>query len=117
MTEQDLRELIAGLALAQQKTDGQLAETDKRLASIAIETDKLLRSQQKTDEQLAKTDAQLAKTDAQLAKTDAQLAKNGCAAGRNRCTAGQNGCTAEQAGNDVRGSFQQSGCGGGGVLL
>ena len=32
MTEQDLRELIAGLALAQQKTDEQLAETDAQLA-------------------------------------------------------------------------------------
>ena len=81
MTEQDLRELIAGLALAQQKTDeqlartdAQLAETDKRLARIAIETDKLLRSQQKADAQFAETDAQLARTDGQLAETDKRLA-------------------------------------------
>ena len=54
MTDQELKDLVAGLALAQQKTDEQLA---------------------KTDAQLAKTDAQLAKTDAQLAKTGAKLDK------------------------------------------
>ena len=47
MTDDELRELVASLALAQVKTDAQLA----------------------------KTDAQLAKTDAQLAKTDAKLNK------------------------------------------
>jgi len=47
MTDQELRDLVAGLAISQIKTDAQLA----------------------------KTDAQLAKTDAQLAKTDEKLAK------------------------------------------
>ncbi|HHB93178.1 MAG TPA: hypothetical protein ENK59_08220 [Thioploca sp.] len=61
MTDEELKELVASLAIAQQKTDKKI--------------DKLIISQQKTDAQLAKTDAQLAKTDAQLAKTDAQLAK------------------------------------------
>ena len=61
MTDQELKDLVASLAVAQRKTDEQLAKTDAQLA--------------KTDAQLAKTDAQLAKTDAQLAKTDAQLAK------------------------------------------
>jgi hypothetical protein len=54
MTDKELKELVASLAIAQQKTDIQLA---------------------KTDVQLAKTDAQLAKTDVQLAKTDKKLAK------------------------------------------
>ncbi len=54
MTDCELKELVASLALAQRKTDEQLV---------------------KTDAQLAKTDAQLAKTDAQLAKTDARLDK------------------------------------------
>ncbi len=54
MTDTELRELVASLAVAQSRTDEQLA---------------------KTDAQLAKTDAQLAKTDAQLAKTDAKLDK------------------------------------------
>jgi hypothetical protein len=54
MTDDELRDLVAALAVSQAKTDAQLA---------------------KTDAQLAKTDAQLAKTDAQLAKTDAKLNK------------------------------------------
>ena len=54
MTDEELRDILASLALSQAKTDVQLA---------------------KTDAQLAKTDAQLAKTDAQLAKTDAKLNK------------------------------------------
>ncbi len=47
MTDDELRDLVAALAVSQAKTDAQLA----------------------------KTDAQLAKTDAQLAKTDAKLNK------------------------------------------
>jgi len=61
MTDQELKDLVASLAIQSVKTDAQIAKTDAQLA--------------KTDAQLAKTDAQLAKTDAQLAKTDAQLAK------------------------------------------
>ncbi|MCY3839400.1 MAG: hypothetical protein OXH09_12280 [Gammaproteobacteria bacterium] len=52
MTDDELKALVASLAVAQDRTDAQLA---------------------KTAAQLAKTDAQLAKTDAQLAKTDAKL--------------------------------------------
>ena len=52
MTDSELKALVARIAVAQDRTDAQLA---------------------KTDAQLAKTDAQLAKTDAQLAKTDAKL--------------------------------------------
>ena len=54
MTDNELREFLEKLAIAQTRTDAQLAQTDA---------------------QLAKTDAQLAKTDAQLAKTDAKLNK------------------------------------------
>ena len=61
MTDDELKALVASLAVAQDRTDAQQARTDAQLAE--------------TDAQLAKTDAQLAKTDAQLAKTDAQLAK------------------------------------------
>jgi len=59
MTDEELKELVASLAIAQQKTDVQLAKTDAQLA--------------KTDAQLARTDVQLAKTDAQLAKTSAKV--------------------------------------------
>jgi hypothetical protein len=54
MTDQELKDLVASLAVAQDRTDAQLARTDAQLA--------------RTDEQLAKTDAQLARTDEQLQK-------------------------------------------------
>jgi hypothetical protein len=50
MTDQELKDLVAGLAIAQAKTDAQMA---------------------KTDAQMAKTDAQMAKTDAKLDKLTA----------------------------------------------
>ncbi len=53
MTDQELKDLVAGLAIAQARTDAQLA---------------------RTDEQLAKTDAQIARIEAQLAQTIAQMA-------------------------------------------
>ena len=59
MTDDELKALFARIAVAQDRTDAQLAETAAQLA--------------KTDVQLAETAAQLAKTDAQLAKTDAKL--------------------------------------------
>ena len=68
MTDDELRELVASLAVTQAST----AQKLDKLAEAQARTDAQLA---KTDEQLAKTDAQLAKTDAQLAKTDAQLAK------------------------------------------
>ena len=61
MTDQELKDLVASLAIESAKTNLQIQE--------------LKESQLKTDEQLAKTDLQLAKTDKQLAKTDLQLAK------------------------------------------
>ncbi|MCY4278218.1 MAG: hypothetical protein OXE81_10355 [Gammaproteobacteria bacterium] len=60
MTDDELKALVAGLAVAQDRTEALVAE-------IAAQ-------QAKTDAQLARTDAQLAETDAQLARTDAQLA-------------------------------------------
>jgi multidrug efflux pump subunit AcrA (membrane-fusion protein) len=68
MTDQELKDLVASLAVAHRKTEELQAKNEIAIAN-------LLSAQQKTDAQLAKTDAQLAKTDAQLAKTDAQLAK------------------------------------------
>ena len=57
MTDQELKDLVAGLAVSQAKTDAQIAELTVRQA--------------KTDEQLAELTAKQAKTDAQIAKTDA----------------------------------------------
>ena len=65
MTDDELKALVARIAVAQERTDEEL----KALAAgIAV-------AQDRTDAQLAKTDAQLAKTAAQLAETDAQLAR------------------------------------------
>ena len=54
MTDNELKDLVASLAILQQKTSAQ---------------------QDRTSRQLEKTDLQLAKTDRQLAKTDAKLNK------------------------------------------
>jgi glutaredoxin 2 len=75
LSQQKTEAIVADLALSQQKTDKQLAETDAQLAKTDAQLAKTDAQLAKTDAQLAKTDAQLAKTDAQLAKTDAQLAK------------------------------------------
>ena len=63
MTDQELKDLVASLAIESKKTDEQLKKTDEQL--------------KKTDEQLKKTDEQLKKTDEQLKKTDEQLSKLG----------------------------------------
>jgi len=63
MTDDELRNLVASIAIAQRELVEQQKQTDAQLA--------------KTDAQLAKTDAQLAKTDAQLAQTDALVKKIG----------------------------------------
>ncbi|KAF3980358.1 MAG: hypothetical protein HFP76_02550 [Methylococcales symbiont of Iophon sp. n. MRB-2018] len=58
MTDQELRDLVAGLAVSQAKTDAQMLKTDAKIekifADLAIQT--------------AKTDVQLAKTDAKVDK-------------------------------------------------
>lgn len=75
MTDEELRQLVASLAVSQKdlmQSQKEISEQQKRTdAQLAATAAQLA----KTDAQLAKTDAQLAKTDAQLARTDAQLAK------------------------------------------
>ena len=91
MTDNELKALVASIAVAQKelveqqkrtdaRIDAQIAASEARQAKIdeqLARTDAQIAAgearQAKTDEQLAKTDAQLAKTDAQLARTDAQL--------------------------------------------
>lgn len=91
MTDNELKALVASIAVAQKelveqqkrtdaRIDAQIAASEARQAKIdeqLTRTDAQIAAgearQAKTDEQLAKTDAQLAKTDAQLARTDAQL--------------------------------------------
>jgi len=55
ITDQELRDLVASLAIKADRIDEQQAKTDAAIS-------RLEKSQEKTDAQLAKTDAQLAKT-------------------------------------------------------
>ena len=41
MTDQELKDLVAGLAVAQAKTDVQLAATDAQLAKTGVKLDRL----------------------------------------------------------------------------
>jgi hypothetical protein len=70
MTDQELKDLVASLAVKSDRLDAQLAESRAQLAESNA---KLTAQVAQTNAQLAKTDAQLAHTDAQLAKTDAQV--------------------------------------------
>ena len=75
MINEELQTILANLALAQIRTEEQLAKTDAQLAKTDAQLAKTDAQLAKTDAQLARTDAKLAKTDAQLARTDAKLAK------------------------------------------
>ena len=68
MTDDELKALVASLAVSQDRTEELIRALGARVDQIAI-------AQDRTDAQLAKTDAQLARTDAQLAKTDALVAQ------------------------------------------
>ena len=61
MTDEELKELVASLAIAQRETDRQLKETDRQL--------------KETDRQLKETDRQLKETDRQLRKQLKELGK------------------------------------------
>jgi hypothetical protein len=61
MTDDELKQLIASLAIAQKETDKQLNKTDKQL--------------KETDRQLKETDRQLKETDKQLKESNKQLGK------------------------------------------
>ena len=76
MTDQELKDLVANLAISQAKTDAQMARTDAQIARTDAKLDKLFAE---TDAQIARTDAKLdklfAETDAQIARTDVKLDK------------------------------------------
>jgi len=103
MNDKELKALVAGLAMAQDRTDAHHAKTEALLAESAVnhaKTEALLAEsavnharidaklaeitarQDRTDAQMARTEALLAeitarqdRTDAQMAKTDAQMAR------------------------------------------
>jgi len=65
MTDQELKDLVASIAISQARTEAQMARTDAKLEKMIEESN--LRFE--------KTEAQMAKTDAQMARTDAKLEK------------------------------------------
>jgi hypothetical protein len=67
MTDQELKDLVASLAVAQAKTDAQMTKTDAGF-------EKMQAAQAKADAGFAEIRAAQAKTDAQMAKTDKKLA-------------------------------------------
>ena len=80
MTDDELKALVARIAVSQDRTDEELKalvasvdkiaaaqdRTDEELTALAASVDKIAAAQDRTDAQLARTDAQLAKTDAKL---------------------------------------------------
>ena len=75
MSDQELKDLVAGLAVSQAKTDAQIAELTVRQAKTDEQLAELTVKQANTDAQIAELTVRQAKTDEQLAKTDAQIAK------------------------------------------
>jgi hypothetical protein len=61
MTDQELKDLVASLAVSQAKTDAQMAKTDAQMAKTDAGFAKLQAAQEKTDAQMAKSDAKLDK--------------------------------------------------------
>ena len=81
-TDQALKDLVDGFAASQAKADARQAKADARQAEAdarQVEADarqaKADARQAKIDEQLAELTVKQANTDAQIAKTDAQIAK------------------------------------------
>jgi len=66
MTDQELRDLVASLAVSKKETDVQLKETDLQIKETSLQ-------QQQTDRQLKETDLQLKETDLQLKETGRKL--------------------------------------------
>jgi len=70
MTDDELKELVASLAIAQRETDRQFKETDRQLRESKLEVD---RQFQETNRQFKKTDRQLKETDRQLKELGVQI--------------------------------------------
>ena len=68
MTDQELKDLVASLAVSQKETDRQLRETDRQLRETDKQLAELRLSQQETDRQLKETDRQLRKQLKELGK-------------------------------------------------
>ena len=100
MTDEELKELVGSLAIAQKKTDEQIAELFIFQKEVGIQmkhTDEQMKStieqMKRTDEQLKRTDEQLKRTDEKLERTDEKLERIGVQLGN---IAGNQGDVAEE---------------------
>ena len=76
MTDQELKDLVASLAVSQAKTDAQMARTDAKLEKMIEESDaRFAKIEAQMAKSFEKSDARFDKTEAQMAKTDARLDK------------------------------------------
>ena len=76
MTDQELKDLVASLAVSQAKTDAQMARTDAKLEKMIEESDaRFAKIEAQMAKSFEKSDARFEKTEAQMAKTDARLDK------------------------------------------
>ncbi|MCK5537704.1 MAG: hypothetical protein KAI79_12830 [Bacteroidales bacterium] len=66
MTDNELKQLVASLAISQQKTDAQLAKTDEKINDLIL-------SQQKTDKEINNLILSQQKTDIQLKRTSSEV--------------------------------------------
>ena len=87
MTDEELKELVASLAISQKETDRQLQQvgleirelresqkdTDRQLQQVGLEIRELHDAQKETDRQQKETDRQLKETDRQQKETNRQL--------------------------------------------
>ena len=81
MTDNELKELVAGLAVSNAELTKKMKETDAQMARTEAQMARTDAQIERTFAQMAKTDAQIAKTDAQIAKTDASLERIGITLG------------------------------------
>ena len=61
MTDDELKALVAGLAVAQDRTDEQMKRTDEQIASLIADGKNLRDAQKMTNEQMKRTDERLAR--------------------------------------------------------
>ncbi len=75
MTDQELKDLVASLAIAQQETGLHIAELRQAQQETGLHIAELRQAQQETDRQLKETDRQLKETDRQLRQQLKELGK------------------------------------------
>lgn len=73
MTDDELKELVASLAVSQKETDRQQKETGRQLRETDKQIAELRQSRQKTDGQISELRQSQQETDLQLKETDRQL--------------------------------------------